>query len=66
MYIFLGGNTAVNSRNIVGVFDLDNSTVSKKTRDFLNAAEKQKRVIYTSYDLPKTFVICNEKCLKRL
>lgn len=66
MYIYLGGNIAVNSKSIVGVFDLDNTTVSKKTRDFLNVAEKQQRVIYTSYDLPKTFVICNDKKRKNV
>lgn len=57
MYLYLGGNTALNSREIVGIFDLDTSTVSKKTRDFLNAAEQSQNTVYTSFDLPKTFVL---------
>lgn len=57
MYLYLGGNTALNSREIVGIFDLDTSTVSKKTRDFLNAAEQNQNTVYTSFDLPKTFVL---------
>lgn len=34
MYLHLGQNTVVNDKTIVGVFDLDNSTVSRHTRDF--------------------------------
>ena len=32
MYLHLGQDTIVNERDIVGVFDLDNSTVSRHTR----------------------------------
>ena len=60
MYLYLGGKYAINSKKIVGIFDMDNTTVSKKTRDFLNNAEKSGNVIYTSYDLPKAFLICDE------
>ncbi len=60
MYLYLGGSTVVNGKDIIGIFDLDNATVSKKTRDYHNFAEKQGRVTYTSYDLPKSFLICKQ------
>ena len=40
MYLQLGQDTVIRTDNIIGIFDLDNTTVQKGTRDFLNAAEK--------------------------
>ena len=61
MYIDLGGDIVVKSDEISGIFDMDTSTVNKATRDFLAQAEREGRVIYASYDLPKSFVVCGEK-----
>ena len=58
MYLYLGQETVVPMREIVGVFDIDNTTVSKITRDFLSQAEKRKKVITVSDELPKSFVVC--------
>ena len=58
MYLHLGQDTIVNERDIVGVFDLDNSTVSRHTRDFLSKAQKEGRVVNVSMELPKSFVLC--------
>ena len=58
MYLHLGQDTIVNERDIVGVFDLDNSTVSRHTRDFLSKAQKEGRVVNVSMELPKSFVVC--------
>ena len=46
---------------IVGIFDIDNTTVSKKTRDYLSDAEKEGRVVYVSAELPKSFIVCKDK-----
>ena len=50
MYIHLGQDTVVRSEDVVGIFDLENSTVSKHTRKFLNNAEKkgEKQRVYIS------------------
>lgn len=61
MYLHLGQNTVVTTGEIVGFFDMDNTTVSKTTRDFLSGAERGKRVKYVSYDLPKSFVVTADK-----
>ena len=60
MYLHLGHNTVINQNDIIGIFDLDGTTVSKKTRDYLSKSEKDKRVISVSYDLPKSFVVCSD------
>lgn len=61
MYLYLGGDTAIKSDRIIGIFDMDTSTVNKATRDYLSKAEKEKRVVYVNYDLPKSFVVCKDK-----
>ena len=61
MYIHLGGDYVVPQNEIIGIFDLENTTVSKKTRDFLNLSEKKKQVINVSYELPKSFIITSKK-----
>lgn len=61
MYLHLGQDTVVSDSEVLGIFDLDTSTVSKATRDYLSTAEKEKRVINVSFELPKSFVVCAEK-----
>lgn len=61
MYLYLGGDTAIKTNKIIGIFDMDTSTVNKATRDYLSKAEKEKRIIYVNYELPKSFVVCEDK-----
>ena len=61
MYLHIGSNTVIRTRDIIGIFDLDNSTLSYKTRAFLAKAQKEGRIINTSADLPKSFIVCREK-----
>ena len=60
MYIHLGNNVMLPTSDIIGIFDLENTSISKRTRDFLNKAEKEGRVITITYDLPRTFVIAGK------
>ena len=61
MYLHLGQDVVVRTGDIIGIFDMDNTTVSPRTREFLKVAEKEKRVTYVSMDLPKSFVVCAPK-----
>ena len=61
MYLHLGENTIVRTRDIVGIFDMDTTTVMKSSRTFLNRAEKEKETVTVSFELPKSFVVCKEK-----
>lgn len=60
MYLHLGQNTVVNKSSIIGIFDLDGTTVSTKTRKFLTESEKRGQVFNVSDELPKSFVLCEE------
>ncbi|MBR1764771.1 MAG: DUF370 domain-containing protein [Ruminococcus sp.] len=57
MYLHLGNDFIVNEKDIIGIFDLEKSSVSKYTRDYLSEATKQKRVINCTMELPKSFVV---------
>lgn len=58
MYIHIGQNTAISDKEIIGIFDLESTTVSKITRDYLHANEKKKNVYYVSAEMPRSFVVC--------
>lgn len=58
MYLHLGEEEVVRKNAIIGVFDIENTTVSRVTRDFLHTAEKAGNVTYINYDLPKSFTVC--------
>lgn len=60
MYLHIGEDTLVRDKDIIGIFDMDTSTVNKATRYYLKKAEKDKRVIYVNYDLPKCFVVTDK------
>ena len=58
MYLHIGQDTVLREQDIVGIFDMDNTTVSRITRDFLAAAEREGMVINVSEELPKSIVLC--------
>ena len=57
-YVHIGHDTAVRADDIVGVFDLDNTTTSRHTRAFLAREEQAGRVINLAPDIPVSFVVC--------
>ncbi|MER2080519.1 MAG: extracellular matrix/biofilm biosynthesis regulator RemA family protein [Ruminococcus sp.] len=60
MYLHLGNDVVVTTEEIIAMFDIDACTVSKKTRDFLALAQKRGQVVNVSYELPKSFVVCQK------
>lgn len=66
MYLNIGDNVLVSERDIIGVFDLDITSQSHRTRQYLNRAEKSGEVVYTNIaEIPKSFVVCAKKGNKR-
>ena len=62
MFIYLGEETLVHSKDVVGVFDLELTTLSANTRRFLADAEKGGRVVEVACgQLPRSFIVCTEK-----
>lgn len=66
MFLHLGQDTVIIEDDIIGIFDLDTTTVSKPTRDYLKTMQKCGNVVNVSYDLPKSFIItCKKKSKKK-
>ena len=58
MYLHIGNNRNIRTKAIIGIFDVDNSTVSPTTRAFLKGKEKKIRIWNAAGDeIPKSFVL---------
>lgn len=58
MYLNIGQNMLVPERDIIGIFDLDNTSWCIRTREFLEQAERLGQVTALGDDLPRSFVLC--------
>ncbi len=65
MYLSIGNDMAVRDKSIIGIFDLDNTSTSRRTREFLEASEKEGEVVPCD-DLPKSFVLTSEYGFHRI
>ena len=65
MYLSIGNDMAVRDRSIIGIFDLDNTSTSKRTREFLEKCEQEGQVVPCD-DLPKAFVLTSEYGFNRV
>ena len=54
-YLHIG----LNDRRVIGIFDLDNTSTSKRTREFLQGAEQEGVVQSACEDIPRSFVVCD-------
>ena len=66
MYLQIGTEDFIKTEDIIGVFDLDNTTVNKATRDYLNEAQKADVVKTVTFDLPKSFIVTEENGQRRV
>ncbi len=60
MYISIGGDMAVRDSSVIGIFDLDNTSLSKKTMEYLKNAEEEGILISATEDVPKSFLVTEE------
>ena len=59
VYLPIGNDMSVRTSSVVGIFDLDNTTTSPRTRLFLEKAQKEGMVVPCD-DLPKSFIVTVE------
>lgn len=57
MFLHIGGDYVVPLKNIIAILDLETTTISKDTREFLSIAEEEGFIESISEDLPKSFII---------
>jgi hypothetical protein len=66
MFIHIGEGKVLSRKEIIGIFDLETTSVSKKTREFLRINEKKGNVEYVSAEIPKTYIITESKLRKKV
>ncbi len=59
MYINVGGDVLLKNGDIVAIMDIENTSTSKITKEFLRKTGKS--VINISDELPKSFIITKER-----
>ena len=67
MYLHIGNGESIRTEDIIGIFDLDTATISKTTKKYISKKEKEGKVEYLDYDLPRAFILCkkgNEEIIK--
>ena len=65
-YLHIGQNVMLEEKRIIGIFDLDNTSTSKHTRQFLKAAEDEGVVLDACEDIPKSFIVCDHPYHKQI
>lgn len=65
MYLPIGNDMAVRENSIIGIFDMDNVSTSKWTKEFLSRAEKNGEVVPFD-NLPASFILTQEYGMNRI
>lgn len=66
MYLHIGNNRNIREKHIIGIFDLDTSTISNITRKYLSDAQKRGEVESSTEEIPKSFILFMEKGKQRI
>ncbi|MCC8043854.1 MAG: DUF370 domain-containing protein [Oscillospiraceae bacterium] len=66
MYIHLGSDTVVRDEDVIGIFDIENTSTEKFTREYLLAAQKRKSVINVNLDMPRAFIVVQKDLRERV
>ena len=59
MYLHVGGGVMIPEKQIIGIFDLDKASDSRRTKEFLRRAEQEGTVISVSEDIPRSFLVAD-------
>ena len=57
MFLHVGNNKNIRLSTVVGVFDMDNATLSAVTRKYLSAKQREGVVEAAIEEIPKSFIL---------
>ena len=60
MYLHLGKDVIVSRDAIIGIFDIERTSQSIKTRKYLEKAQKNGQIVTVDDELPASFVLCHK------
>ena len=61
MYLHIGNQKNIRTRDIIGIFDADRTTTSWITRKYLSEAQKKDMVKAANEEIPKSFVLYRDR-----
>lgn len=61
MYLHIGGDHVVMSRDVIGIFNIEQTSVSADTRSFLSTAAKRGNEVSCTSDIPRSFIVTFDK-----
>lgn len=59
MFLHIGNDVVVRNTDIIAVLDMDNTTISRQSRNFLQKSQRDGEVIDICEDLPKSYIVTN-------
>ena len=66
MYLHVGNKKNIRQRDIIGIFDMDRTTISRITRKYLSDAQKKDLVIAAKDEIPKSFILYRDRTDSRI
>ena len=66
MFLHIGEGKLLRKKDIIAVLDLETTSIGKKTKEFLRKSEKNGETEYISYEIPRTYVVCEKKGKKKV
>ena len=57
MYLHIGGDHIVRTKDIIGIFNLERTSVSEDTKNFLRSAAAQGHEVSCTEDMPRSFIV---------
>ena len=61
MYLHIGNGKLIKQEQIIGIFDFDTATISKKSKLWLSNKQKEKKIESITLDIPKSFILMSEE-----
>lgn len=61
MFLHLGMDVVVPQSEVIAILDLETTSISRITKEFLNKSQKQGKVIAIGNDLPKSYIITGKR-----
>lgn len=61
MFLHVGNNKNIRLSGVVGIFDMDNATLSAVSRKFLSQKQREGLVESAIEEIPKSFILYKDK-----
>lgn len=66
MFLHLGADEIVLIRDVVAIMDIEKTTTSNTTRDYLKKGEEKGQIKTIGQDIPKSFIVTCHKGKRRI